>query len=110
MSYPPTAPPLNRTHTSGSTVPLAQEGTASPGATTQLTPMYDAERAQDISGLPYTSERSKARTSSWDLLGGMRKLEHSYEEFDSRNAASAHLAYADGDLPKNKVRVRIPPT
>ncbi|KIK67405.1 hypothetical protein GYMLUDRAFT_156530 [Collybiopsis luxurians FD-317 M1] len=41
-------------------------------------------------------------SSSWDLLNGIRKFEHSYEEFDSRNASESHLVYAKGDLPDNK--------
>jgi hypothetical protein len=41
--------------------------------------------------------------SSWDILNGMKKFEHSYEEFDSRNASERHLAFAQGDLPNNKV-------
>jgi len=36
-------------------------------------------------------------------LGGYRKFESSYEAFDSRNASEAHLAFADGDVPKNAV-------
>ncbi|KAL0072385.1 hypothetical protein AAF712_000148 [Marasmius tenuissimus] len=41
-----------------------------------------------------------SRNSSWDLL---KRFEHSYEEFDSRNASENHLAFADGDMPQNKV-------
>ncbi|EJF65070.1 hypothetical protein DICSQDRAFT_50713 [Dichomitus squalens LYAD-421 SS1] len=41
------------------------------------------------------------RNGSWDLLAGVRK---GYEQFDSRNASQSHLAFADGDLPKNTVR------
>ncbi|KAK0461093.1 Mechanosensitive ion channel-domain-containing protein [Desarmillaria tabescens] len=44
-----------------------------------------------------------SRGSSWDILNGIRKFEHSYEEFDSRNASQSHLVYADGDMPNNKV-------
>lgn len=49
------------------------------------------------------SRPTNSRNPSWDLLAGIRKFEHEYEEFDSRNASAAHLQYADGDLPKNKV-------
>jgi len=72
----------------------------------------------DISGIPtsYDTERAErrktqgfklhnGRTSSWDILSGVRKIEQSYEEFDSRHASQAHLIYADGDIPKNKVRL-----
>ena len=41
-----------------------------------------------------------SRNSSWDLL---KRFEHSYEEFDSRNASENHLAFAEGDMPQNKV-------
>ncbi|KAG6900759.1 hypothetical protein C0993_002183 [Termitomyces sp. T159_Od127] len=51
------------------------------------------------SELPY---HSRSRNSSWDLLAGIKKLEHSYEEFDTRNSSQAHLVYADGDMPKSK--------
>lgn len=87
---------------------------------------YDAERAQAKmypggAGMPqpnasqgsHHSGGSKrqshlhhptgSRNGSWDLLAGIRKFEHSYEEFDTRNASQAHLAFADGDTPKNKV-------
>ncbi|KAF8885420.1 Mechanosensitive ion channel-domain-containing protein [Mucidula mucida] len=43
------------------------------------------------------------RSSSWDVLNGMKKFEHGYEEFDSRNASQNHLVFADGDVPQNKV-------
>ncbi|KAI0717187.1 hypothetical protein C8T65DRAFT_572201 [Cerioporus squamosus] len=45
----------------------------------------------------------QSRNASWDLLAGMRKFEQGYEQFDSRNASESHLAFADGDIPKNKV-------
>ncbi|KAL0955922.1 hypothetical protein HGRIS_002114 [Hohenbuehelia grisea] len=77
-------------------------------------------RVQEIPGLPYPydEERGKpelntpgsasprppnSRTPSWDILSGIKRFEHSYEEFDSRNACQAHLAFADGDIPKNKL-------
>lgn len=74
---------------------------------------YDNERAQTMP-LPSGHERrpglghgghhsSNSRNGSWDLLAGIRKFEHSYEEFDSRNASASHLAFADGDMPNNKV-------
>ncbi|KAJ3775029.1 Mechanosensitive ion channel-domain-containing protein [Lentinula raphanica] len=59
----------------------------------------DPERA-NISGMPRPIHQG---SSSWDLLNGIRKFEHSYEEFDSRNASQSHLVYAEGDLPKNKL-------
>ncbi|KAF8499687.1 Mechanosensitive ion channel-domain-containing protein [Russula emetica] len=42
------------------------------------------------------------RSSSWDLLGGARKINEAYEHFDSRNASEQHLVFADGDLPNSK--------
>lgn len=44
-----------------------------------------------------------SRKGSWDVLAGIRKFEHSYGEFDSRNASKDHLAFAEGDIPKNGV-------
>lgn len=100
MSYPPTRPPLDREETSYTNVPLSSDTpTQSRDPRVGFAPSYDAERAQAPAGLPYTS---RSRNSSWDLLAGIKKFEHSYEEFDSRNASQAHLAYADGDIPKNK--------
>ncbi|KAI3618916.1 serine threonine protein kinase [Moniliophthora roreri] len=64
------------------------------------TPDY-AERGR-IPGMPTPSTHrpGMSRNSSWDLL---KRFEHSYEEFDSRNARENHLAFADGDVPQNKV-------
>ncbi|TFK54216.1 hypothetical protein OE88DRAFT_1624688 [Heliocybe sulcata] len=42
------------------------------------------------------------RSGSWDMLAGIRKFEHEYSEFDSRNASESHLAFAEGDIPNNK--------
>lgn len=49
------------------------------------------------------SRPPNSRGASWDVLNSIRKFEHSYTEFDSRNASEAHLVFADGDIPKNKV-------
>ncbi|KAJ7188245.1 Mechanosensitive ion channel-domain-containing protein [Mycena filopes] len=55
---------------------------------------YDPEQAAGMPRPPHTPG------GSWDLLSGVRKMEHSYQEFDpSRNASEAHLAYAEGDVP-----------
>ncbi|KAG9080476.1 hypothetical protein FRC06_006530, partial [Ceratobasidium sp. 370] len=40
------------------------------------------------------------RNPSWDLLGGIGK---NIEGFDTRNATQAHLQFAEGDTPKNKL-------
>ncbi|KAI0344847.1 hypothetical protein BDW22DRAFT_1326420 [Trametopsis cervina] len=45
---------------------------------------------------------SESRSGSWDLLAGIRKWEHSYEEFDARNASESHLQFAQGDMPANR--------
>ena len=44
-----------------------------------------------------------SKSPSWDLLAGYRKFEHSYEEFDTRNASEKHLVFADGDVPNTAV-------
>lgn len=59
-----------------------------------------------LSSSPDSPAMQKARhqgQDSWDVLGGIRKFEDSYNRFDSRRAQETHLVYADGDLPKNKV-------
>lgn len=43
-----------------------------------------------------------SRSGSWDLLAGIKRFEHSYEGFSPSNASEAHLAFAEGDMPKNK--------
>lgn len=45
---------------------------------------------------------SSSRNSSWDLLAGVRKWEESYDQFDSRHANQKHLAFAEGDIPKDR--------
>jgi hypothetical protein len=64
--------------------------------------MYDAEQAQPGPSRHILGEKDH---HDWDLglVSGLRRLEHDYEDFDPRNAKEAHLVYADGDLPKNKV-------
>ncbi|KAI0280986.1 Mechanosensitive ion channel-domain-containing protein [Russula aff. rugulosa BPL654] len=47
-------------------------------------------------------QQHNPRSSSWDLLGGARKINEAYEHFDSRNASEQHLVFADGDLPNTK--------
>lgn len=85
-------------------------------------PPYDAERAApqgygsssshthqekplDPLNLNDPKRPTSTRNPSWDLLGNIKKLEQSYEQFDTRNASQTHLIYAEGDLPENKVRV-----
>lgn len=53
---------------------------------------------------PQSQHTPSTRNSSWDMLGGARKIGQAYEQFDSRNASEQHLAFADGDLPNSKVR------
>lgn len=70
---------------------------------------YDAERAQaSYPEMPQPQTGAHlghggTGSSSWDLLAGIRKFEHSYEEFDTRNASQSHLAFAEGDVPSNRV-------
>ncbi|KAF7967435.1 hypothetical protein HWV62_34337 [Athelia sp. TMB] len=81
----------------GSYPPLPSQGIAG-------LPAYDTEKMGGFTRVPDQGERPKgsSRTSSWDLLSGFKKFEQDYEHFDARNASADHLAYADGDLPKNK--------
>lgn len=92
--YPPepnTGPP----NPSTASPPLPTPSTQIPG---HADPANQAERA-GIPGLPYTGQRN----SSWDIFSGVKKFEHDYQEFDPRNASEAHLVFADGDVPNNKV-------
>jgi hypothetical protein len=43
-------------------------------------------------------ERQHAPSGSWDLLSGVRKTEHAYQEFDPTRHES-HLE--DGEMPQN---------
>jgi hypothetical protein len=71
-----------------------------------------AERGQGpYSGIPLDdptppigpkSKPGYSRSSSW--FDGIRKFEKSYENFDLKNGSDGHLVFADGDIPKNKVR------
>lgn len=90
--YPPAAP---TSYPPGPSVP-DQKNIDLSGIPTS----YDAERAERRK--TQGNKSHNGRTSSWDILSGVRKIEQSYEEFDSRNASQAHLIYADGDTPKNK--------
>jgi hypothetical protein len=80
------------------------------GRTDQNNPTHDAEKGQPVTDPsnpqghqhhhkpPFTS-----RSSSWDFF---KKVEQGYDGFDTRNASEPHLAFAEGDVPKNKVRFR----
>ncbi|KIY73032.1 hypothetical protein CYLTODRAFT_342952 [Cylindrobasidium torrendii FP15055 ss-10] len=51
--------------------------------------------------MPEPSARpTSSRNPSWDMLRG--KFD-GYEQFDSRNASEAHLVFAEGDMPNDKV-------
>ncbi|KAJ7096303.1 Mechanosensitive ion channel-domain-containing protein [Mycena epipterygia] len=96
-STEPTYPPFPHLDEMSS-IPLSNLNPSSSRPDTrpvQMPQAYDPERA--AGGMP------DPRHSSWDLLSGIKKMEHSYQEFDpSRNASESHLVFADGDLPKNQ--------
>jgi hypothetical protein len=111
VAYPPTRPsPSMPIPGSTTAIPLSSSQDTLPLQTLHSgSPKYDVELAQDNHGLQHDAMHSKSRSSSWDVLSGtMKRFEHSYEEFDTRNASNAHLAYADGDVPNNKVRAIAP--
>lgn len=56
-----------------------------------------------------SQQQHNPRSSSWDVLGGARKFNEAYEQFDPRNASEQHLVFADGDLPNSKVSHRLLP-
>lgn len=99
----PVGPPLNpRLHQKDPFLPF----TIHPHRRTSSDHMYDAEQAQPGPSQQIMTEKGHhSRHSNWDLglVTGFRRLEHDYEDFDPRNAKEAHLVYADGDLPKNRV-------
>jgi len=64
----------------------------------------DTERAAGYEGLSYDNGiSSNGHSSSWDILAGIKKFEQEYDAYDAKNASEALLAFADGDVPKNKV-------
>ncbi|KAJ6499283.1 Mechanosensitive ion channel-domain-containing protein [Mycena sanguinolenta] len=90
-------------HTANHTYPPDFDGMAIPMSSLSAsssrpeTLRFDPERGATTS--------TKHASGSWDYFAGMgRKIEHSYEEFDpARNASEPHLAFADGDVPTDKV-------
>ncbi|KAL1748755.1 Mechanosensitive ion channel-domain-containing protein [Schizophyllum fasciatum] len=79
-------------------------------ASSSSLPMYEARRGEpsavyppDGKGPPTSMPRPRmSRSPSWDILNGIKRFENGYEEFDTRKATEEHLAFAEGDLPKNK--------
>ncbi|TEB38382.1 hypothetical protein FA13DRAFT_1726059 [Coprinellus micaceus] len=112
--YPPrpsTAPstpdPQSRTMASGQNPYDPERGQGYPPAVhsnAQASSSSSHEKVHDPN-TPLKTHRPPggSRASSWDLLGGIKKIEQSYEQFDTRNASQSHLVYADGDMPKNKL-------
>ncbi|PFH51489.1 hypothetical protein AMATHDRAFT_142246 [Amanita thiersii Skay4041] len=93
ISYPPSFPNPRPASTSS---PLTHHNPYRPP---------DVDQSYPASPAPVLSHGEKVhqgRSSSWDLFAGLRRFEHSYEEFDTRNAREDHLVFADGDMPKNR--------
>ena len=67
----------------------------------------DPQQSYSDSDSQQQKPRHNPRGSSWDLLGGARKINEAYEHFDPRNASEQHLVFADGDLPNSKVSHRF---
>ncbi|KAJ7462327.1 Mechanosensitive ion channel-domain-containing protein [Mycena galericulata] len=88
-----TYPPAH--HTDEMSIPLTNLQSAS---TSRLQrPAYQGYDAEFAAG-----SKPQPQGASW--LSGIKKFEHSYQEFDpARNASESHLAFADGDLPRNQV-------
>lgn len=97
--YPPKSFAQGQQH-SQSSLPLNPSGKKAYVEIELKTPgypsSYDPERAGPSSGMP-------AQSQGWDFFQGVKNFESSYGEFDSRNASEKHLAFADGDTPKNGV-------
>jgi hypothetical protein len=62
----------------------------------------DTERTAGHQGI-YDDSGPIGGSSSCDILAGIKKFEQDYEQYDAKNASSAAFAYADGDLPNDKV-------
>ncbi|KAI4526439.1 hypothetical protein K525DRAFT_259127 [Schizophyllum commune Loenen D] len=80
-------------------------------ASSSSLPMYEPRRGEAGMGYPPESKGPQSsmprptrlsRSPSWDILNGIKRFENQYEEFDTRKASEDHLAFADGDLPKNR--------
>ncbi|THH00782.1 hypothetical protein EW026_g1806 [Hermanssonia centrifuga] len=73
---------------------------------TTLSAIFLDWKGEPPSTMPMPGQQSGlhpgSRNGSWDVLAGIRKFEHSYEEFDSSNASQSHLAFAEGDIPNNR--------
>lgn len=82
------------------TYPL-NSGTAGGRRGARSVPMSSPGSGESGDFAPGAAKRN-SRNGSWDLLAGVR---NGYEQFDSRNASESHLAFAEGDVPKNKVCV-----
>lgn len=102
--------PLNGGNPAQSTASLPLQHDASVNSHSQtrvvqegLPPQVYSDSHPQSQSQSQSQRRHSARNSSWDLLGGARKLGHAYEQFDSRHASQDHLAFADGDLPNSKV-------
>ncbi|KAJ7770227.1 Mechanosensitive ion channel-domain-containing protein [Mycena maculata] len=73
-------------------IPLTNMQSGSRSRLGQPSSGYDPERA--AGGIP------ESQGVSW--LTGIKKSEHSYQEFDpATNASESHLPFTDGDLPEN---------
>ena len=59
----------------------------------------DTERTAGHQGMPHDNDIG----SSCDILAGIKKFEQDYEQYDAKDASSSAFAYADGDLPNDKV-------
>jgi len=96
--------PLNKNNPAQSTTSLPAQHSASINDLSQ--PQDDREGLPPqvyYDSHPQSKHTPSTRNSSWDMLGGARKIGQAYEQFDSRNASEQHLAFAEGDLPNSKV-------
>ena len=96
--------PLNKNNPVQSTTSLPAQHSASIDNLSQ--PQVDREGLPPqvyYDSHPQSQHTPSTRNSSWDMLGGARKIGQAYEQFDPRNASEQHLAFADGDLPNSKV-------
>jgi len=102
--------PLNNRNPAQSTTSLHPQHGDDPSQTQADREEEEKEDAQQVyfdSHSQNQHQQQHPRSSSWDMLGGARKINEAYEQFDPRNASEQHLVFADGDLPNSKVSHRL---
>lgn len=100
-TYPPNSPRTQRgRHVHMANLPPSRTSSPANSDTERGTKARRSFRPFHLRGQGQGDSISSSRNSSWDLLAGVRE---GYDQFDSRNANQKHLAFAEGDIPKDRV-------